>query len=74
MGQRPTVRQCAGRERCSRPFLYAKALQAIVTAGFPDYSEVFNFGWSGKYRIRVRFLLKDAVQPLEARFVHRHAI
>jgi hypothetical protein len=35
---------------------------------------VFNFGWSGKYRIRVRFLLKDAVQPLEARFVHRHAI
>jgi len=39
-----------------------------------DYSEVFNFGWSCTYRIRVWFLLKDAVQPLEARFVHRHAI
>lgn len=51
-----------------------KPLQAMLTAGVPDYSEVFNFGWSGKYRIRVRFLLKDAVQPLEARFVHRHAI
>ena len=74
MGQRPTVRQCAGRERCSRPFLYAKALQAIVTAGFPDYSEVFNFGWSGKYTIRVTILPKGAARPLTASFVHRHVI
>lgn len=51
-----------------------KPLQAMITAGFPDYSEVFDFGWSGSYRIRVWFLLKDAVQPLEARFVHRHLI
>jgi hypothetical protein len=51
-----------------------KPLQAMVTAGYPDYSEVFDFGWSGTYRILVWFLLKDAAQPLEARFVHRHAI
>jgi hypothetical protein len=24
----------------------------MVTAGFPDYSEVFDFGWSGKYVVR----------------------
>lgn len=51
-----------------------KPLQAMVTSGYPDYSEVFNFGWSGKYRIRVWFLLKEAVEPIEARFVHRHVI
>jgi hypothetical protein len=51
-----------------------KPLQAMITSGYPDYSEVFSFGWSGRYRIRVWFLLKDAVEPLEARFVHRHVI
>lgn len=51
-----------------------KALQAMVTSGYPDYSEVFAFGWSGAYRLRVWFLLKDGTQPLEARFVHRHVI
>lgn len=51
-----------------------KPLRAMTTAGYPDYSEVFSFGWSGRYRIRVWFLLKDAVEPLEARFVHRHII
>lgn len=51
-----------------------KPLQAMITAGYPDYSEVFEFGWSGTYRLRVWFMLQDAVRPLEARFVHRHAI
>ena len=51
-----------------------KPLQAMITSGYPDYSEVFHFGWSGRYRIRVWFLLNDAVQPLEASFVHRHVI
>ena len=51
-----------------------KPLQAMMTSGYPDYSEVFSFGWSGRYRIRVWFLLKDAVEPLEVRFVHRHVI
>lgn len=51
-----------------------KSMQAMITSGYPDYSEVFSFGWSGRYRIRVWFLLKDAVEPLEVRFVHRHII
>jgi hypothetical protein len=51
-----------------------KPLQAIITSGFPDYSEVFYFGWSGTYRIRVWFMLEDAVRPLEARFAYRHVI
>lgn len=51
-----------------------KSLQPMITSGYPDYSEVFYFGWSGTYRIRVWFLLKDAGRPLEARFAHRHVI
>ena len=51
-----------------------KPLQAMVTAGFPDYSEVFHFGWSGKYTIRVTLLPKDAAKPIETSFVHRHVI
>lgn len=51
-----------------------KPLQPMITSGYPDYSEVFDFGWSGRYHIRVWFLLKDAVQALEASFVHRHVI
>ncbi len=46
----------------------------MITAGYPDYSEVFEFGWSGTYHMRVWFMLEDAVRPLEARFEHRHAI
>ena len=51
-----------------------KPLQAMLTAGVPDYSEVFNFGWSGKYTIRVTILPKGAARPLKASFVHRHVI
>lgn len=51
-----------------------KPLQAMMTAGYPDYSEVFHFGWSGKYTIRVKCLLKGAAKPLETSFVHRHVI
>lgn len=51
-----------------------KTLWPMITAGYPDYSEVFDFGWSGKYTIRVRLLLKDAPGTLETSFVHRHVI
>jgi hypothetical protein len=44
-----------------------KALMAMTTAGFPDYSEVFDFGWSGKYTVKVSIRRKDA-KPVEARF------
>jgi hypothetical protein len=52
----------------------AKPLQAMVTAGVPDYSEVFNFGWTGRYTIRMTILPKGAARPLRASFVHRHVI
>ena len=31
----------------------SKALQGMITAGYPDYSEVFDFGWTGRYTIRM---------------------
>jgi len=52
----------------------SKLLQPMVTAGFPDYSEVFGFGWSGKYTIRMTIRLPGAARPLEARFIHHHVI
>ena len=51
-----------------------RALQAMITFGYPDYSEVFNFGWTGKYVIRMTILLKGSAAPLKATFVHNHFI
>jgi len=50
-----------------------KALMPMVTAGYPDYSEVFDFGWSGKYELRVMIQRKGAA-PVEARFTINHFI
>jgi len=50
-----------------------KALMPMVTAGYPDYSEVFDFGWSGKYQLRVMILRKGA-RPVEAAFSINHVI
>lgn len=46
-----------------------KPLTAMVTAGFPDYSEVFYFGWSGKYNLHVVVKRKGAAKPVDANFV-----
>jgi hypothetical protein len=51
-----------------------KHLQAMITSGVPDYSEVFNFGWTGTYVIRVKLLLKGAAKPLNTSFIHHHFI
>ena len=51
-----------------------KALMPMVTAGYPDYSEVFDFGWSGKYQLRVTILRKAGARPLEATFTVNHVI
>ena len=51
-----------------------KPAMAMVTAGFPDYSEVFNFGWSGSYLVRVMIKRKAAARPVEAVFTVRRAI
>jgi hypothetical protein len=40
----------------------------MVTAGYPDYSEVFDFGWSGNYSVSVWIKRKGAAKPVEARF------
>jgi uncharacterized protein involved in high-affinity Fe2+ transport len=50
-----------------------KALMPMVTAGYPDYSEVFDFGWSGKYTVRVLVARKGAAKPVEASFTVNRA-
>jgi len=51
-----------------------KVLALGGTAGIPDYSEVFVFGWSGKYRIRVIVERKGASKPLKVDFTWTHAV
>jgi hypothetical protein len=50
----------------------SKSALAMQTAGFPDYSEVFDFGWSGKYAVRVLIRGKGAAKPVEATFTVNH--
>jgi len=45
-----------------------KRAMAMVTAGFPDYSEVFEFSRSGQYTVNVLVKRKGAAQPVQARF------
>lgn len=52
----------------SRPLLRTQS------AGLPDYSEIFQFGWSGKYEIRVMVTPKPNAKPIEARFSVDHSI
>ncbi|HEX9182225.1 MAG TPA: hypothetical protein VF876_03110 [Burkholderiales bacterium] len=52
----------------------SKMLQSMVTAGYPDYSEVFHFGWSGRYTIRMTILRPGAAKPLKATFTQQHAL
>lgn len=51
-----------------------KPLLAMTTAGYPDYSEVFDFGWSGKYTVRVLIKRKGAARPVEASFTVNRAL
>lgn len=51
-----------------RPLLHTQA------AGLADYSELFVFGWQGKYSIRVIVTRRPGAKPLEARFTIHHAI
>ena len=51
-----------------------KPAMAMITAGFPDYSEVFAFGWSGDYRVTVLFKRKDAPKPVQARFTVKRVL
>ena len=46
----------------------------MVTSGYPDYSEVFNFGWSGNYVVHVIVKRNGAARPLDAVFTVHHEI
>ena len=51
-----------------KPLLHTQA------GGLPDYSELFTFGWTGEYSIRVIITPRPGAKPLEARFTVRHTI
>lgn len=52
----------------SRPMLRTQS------AGLADYSEIFQFGWTGKYQIRVVVTPMPNAKPVEARFTVDHSI
>lgn len=51
-----------------------KPAAPMVTAGFPDYSEVFDFGWSGSYVVRVSIKRKAVAKPIQAVFTVKRVI
>lgn len=51
-----------------------KNLLSANTAGTPDYSEIFSFGWSGTYKIRLTITPKGSKKPLKTTFTWIHAI
>ncbi len=51
-----------------KPLLHTQA------GGFPDYSELFRFGWPGEYSIRVIITPRPGAKPIETRFIVNHAI
>ena len=51
-----------------------KPLMPMVTAGFPDYSEVFDFGWTGKYIVRVSIKRKGAERAVVTSFTVNRTI
>jgi hypothetical protein len=51
-----------------KPLLHTQA------GGLPDYSELFVFGWSGEYSIRLIITPKTGAKPVETRFTFHHVI
>lgn len=54
--------------------IQTKNLLPASTAGAPDYSEIFSFGWSGTYKIRLTITPKGSKKPLKTTFTWVHAI
>ncbi len=50
-----------------KPLLHTQA------GGLPDYSELFRFGWSGEYTIRV-VITRPGAKPVEVHFTVNHVI
>jgi len=51
-----------------------KPLLHTQGGGLPDYSELFVFGWSGEYSIRVIITPKPGAKPVEALFTVHHQV
>lgn len=51
-----------------------KPLLHTQGGGLPDYSELFEFRWSGEYRIRVLITRQPGGKPVEATFTVHHVI
>ena len=51
-----------------------KALMPMVTSGYPDYSEVFEFPWSGKYQLHLTIERRGGARPIETTFTVNHVI
>jgi hypothetical protein len=49
-----------------KPLLHTQA------GGFPDYSELFRFGWEGEYAIRVIITRRPGAKPIDARLTVHH--
>lgn len=51
-----------------------KALLHTQGGGLRDYSELFQFSWSGEYIVRAIIMLRPGAKPIEARFTVHHTI
>jgi hypothetical protein len=51
-----------------------KPLLHTHAAGMPDYSELFVFGWSGKYVVRATVTPRLGAKPVKASFTVNHVI
>jgi hypothetical protein len=52
----------------SKPLLHTSA------AGMPDYSELFVFGWSGTYTLRVNVMPHNGAQTVRTSFTVNHSL
>jgi len=51
-----------------------KLLARTQAAGQPDFSEIFEFGWSGTYRVLVNVTPSGAAKPVTTRFEVHHSL
>lgn len=51
-----------------------KPLLHTQSGGLADYSELFVFGWSGEYTIRVLVTPQPGAKPIESRFTVHHSV
>ena len=51
-----------------------KALLHTSAGGMPDYSELFVFGWSGTYEVRVSVTPGGSTKPVKTRFTVHHQL